>query len=62
MELTKTEMQTVVVALGVAIEHANHAIEGLLREQRNPLVREAIHHRRRHLSELERLRERLKVA
>jgi hypothetical protein len=64
MQLTKNEKQTLVLALGRALEHEARALENCISQThpRNPHLPEldkAIQHRRRTLQELEQLRTRL---
>jgi hypothetical protein len=64
MELSKSETQIVVLALGRAIEHEARALENCIKEahpsnRRAGEIDVAIKHRQRVMKELEQLRQRL---
>jgi hypothetical protein len=61
MELTTSEIRTVILALGTAIEREKVALDGLRKEMtaRDFGVNQAINHRVHHLADLERIRHRL---
>jgi hypothetical protein len=59
MELTKRERQLLALAIGVAMDKERHAIESLSHELPARDIKQAIDERIRHVTELDRLRERL---
>jgi hypothetical protein len=59
MELTKSERQTLLLAVGVALDKENQALQSLQSQVRTLGINAAIEARIKHVAELDRLRGRL---